>query len=96
VFVIAAKEEGDAELKRLVASLRRSGYHVRHSYRATRNVGKLLGDAGKVRARVAVIMGDELGDGNVNLKNLDTKSEDTVALKDLESSIASLLNSQNE
>ena len=59
-----AKLEG-ANLQ--IADLRRAGRHERHTYRSTRNVGKLLGEAGKVRARFAVILGDELADGNVAL-----------------------------
>ena len=63
--------------------LRRAGLHVRTSAKATRNVGKLLGDAGKARARFAVILGTELAEGSVALKNLDASSQELVALADL-------------
>jgi histidyl-tRNA synthetase len=84
VFVISAGgDAAEAELPRLVASLRRAGLHTRTSSRATKNVGKLLGDAGKARARLAVILGAELADGNVALKDLDAGSQQVVPLSDL-------------
>ncbi|MEY2715459.1 MAG: Anticodon binding domain, partial [Planctomycetota bacterium] len=46
-------------------------------------VGKLLGDAGKARARLAVILGAELAEGNVALKNLDAGSQQVVPLASL-------------
>ena len=83
-FVISAGGElAENELPRLVMQLRRAGLHVRTSAKATRNVGKLLGDAGKARARFAVILGTELAEGSVALKNLDASSQELVALADL-------------
>ncbi|MEY4118434.1 MAG: Histidine--tRNA ligase [Planctomycetota bacterium] len=83
-FVISAGgEAADAELPRLLASLRRAGLHARTSSKATKNVGKLLGDAGKARARLAVILGAELAEGNVALKNLDAGSQQVVPLAGL-------------
>jgi histidyl-tRNA synthetase len=81
VFVISAGgEAADAELPRLVTSLRRAGLHARTSSKTTRNVGKLLGDAGKARSRRALILGAELSDGQVALKDLDTGSQRLVPL----------------
>ena len=81
VFVISAGGElADAELPRLVMSLRRQGLHARSSSKATRNVGKLLGDAGKNRARMAVILGAELAEGSVALKDLDAGTQQVVPL----------------
>jgi histidyl-tRNA synthetase len=93
VFVISSgKEQAEAELPKLVAQLRRAGYHVRHSYRSTRNVGKLLGEAGKARARLAIILGDELAEGKVAVKNLDTGEQGEPVSRDgLESSIKAML-----
>jgi len=83
-FVISAGGElADGELPRLVSALRRAGLHARTSSKATRNVGKLLGDAGKARARFAVILGAELAEGNVALKNLDAGSQQVVPLASL-------------
>jgi histidyl-tRNA synthetase len=61
-------------------SLRRAGLHVRTSAKATKNVGKLLGDAGKARARCALILGAELAEGNVALKDLDLGTQRSVSL----------------
>jgi len=81
VFVISAGgETAEVELPKLVMSLRRAGLHVRTSAKATRNVGKLLGDAGKARARFAVILGAELAEGHVALKDLDLGTQRTIAL----------------
>jgi histidyl-tRNA synthetase len=83
-FVIAtADPAADAELPRLVARLRGEGLHVRHSYKATRNVGKLLADASKQRARFAVLLGAELADGRVMLKDLANGEQRPVALTEL-------------
>jgi histidyl-tRNA synthetase len=70
VFIINSRDDVDA--RPLHTALRRAGLHVRHSYRATRNVGKLLGEAGKQRARTALILGAELDEGRVSVKCLDS------------------------
>ena len=83
-FVVSAGEPAaDAELPRLVARLRADGFHVRHSYKATRNVGKLLADASKQRARFAVILGTELAEGRAMLKDLASGEQRPVALAEL-------------
>jgi histidyl-tRNA synthetase len=83
VFMISADPSADATMHRLAAELRRAGLHVRHSYKTTRNVGKLLGDAGKCRARRAVILDAGLASGQVSLKDLDAGSQTAVAMTDL-------------
>ena len=83
-FVVSAGEPAaDAELPRLVARLRADGFHVRHSYKATRNVGKLLADASKQRARFAVILGAELAEGCAMLKDLASGEQRPVVLAEL-------------
>jgi histidyl-tRNA synthetase len=82
-FISAQGEESDRMLPGLLASLRRGGLHVRQSYKSTRNVGKLLGDAGKCRARRAVILGAELADGMVQVKDLDRNEQIVVPLQGL-------------
>jgi len=72
-YCIAASDDGAAQLPGLVAQLRRSGLHARMSYKATRNVGKLLKDAEKARARFAVIVGESL-----QLKNLETGEQTPI------------------
>jgi len=64
LFVIAAENRENPEVTRaaddavapLLAAARRAGLHVRKSYKSTRNIGKLLGDATKMRARYALIV----------------------------------------
>lgn len=93
VFLISAgKDEAEAMFRPLLQQLRSAGLHVRHSDRATRNVGKLLGEAGKTRARLAIILGDELDDGQVGLKNLDTGEQRAVPIDAIEATLRSELN----
>lgn len=81
VFVISnGTPEADAKLVPMIAELRRAGLHARRSYKATRNVGKLLGDATRARARHALII--ESGETG-QLKNLTTQDQRTIALTDV-------------
>jgi histidyl-tRNA synthetase len=83
-FVISGGDPAaEAELPRLVAALRKAGLHVRHSYKATRNVGKLLADASKQRARFAVILGAEVAQGAVQVKDLAAGEQRAVPIGDL-------------
>jgi histidyl-tRNA synthetase len=43
----------------------------------------LLGEAGKARARVAVILGAELAQDSVVLKDLDAGTQEVIALSDV-------------
>jgi histidyl-tRNA synthetase len=87
-FVVSAGEPAaEEELPRLVARLRAAGLHVRHSYKATRNVGKLLADASKQRARWAVILGSELAQGQVQLKDLASGEQRVVPLADVAAAV---------
>jgi len=72
VFIVSVCDEGDAILSSTVAELRREGVHARRTYKTTRNVGKLLTEAAKCNASFAVILGQELADGNVIVKNMDS------------------------
>ncbi|MHC4129450.1 MAG: histidine--tRNA ligase [Planctomycetota bacterium] len=89
VFLISAgKQEAERQFQPLMARLRRAGLHVRHSARSTRNVGKLLGDAAKAHARFAVILGQELEQGHIAIKDLDSGVQvDAVPLEALEDRI---------
>ncbi|MDX2114030.1 MAG: ATP phosphoribosyltransferase regulatory subunit [Planctomycetota bacterium] len=67
--------------------------HARRSYKATRNVGKLLADAGACHARYAVIIEQAdtsaPGGARCTLKNLDTREElKDVSLGDIGNKIA--------
>ncbi|MFO0827178.1 MAG: histidine--tRNA ligase [Phycisphaerales bacterium] len=70
-------------LPQLESSLRRAGFHVRRSYKATKNVGKLLGDAGKSQARFAAILDDKLTAGIVTLKDLESGEQREIAAAEL-------------
>jgi histidyl-tRNA synthetase len=77
-FVLSnGQEDAEKQVKPLVAHLRRLGLHARHTYRTTRNVGKLLQEAGAMRARVAIII--ESGEG-ATIKNMETGEQVSVAL----------------
>ena len=67
----------------LLARLRGAGLHARTSSKTTSNLGKLLKDAGKCNAKHAVILGDELADGNVVVKDFDAGEQTTVPVDDL-------------
>lgn len=54
VFVFSVDESLDAHAAAFLARCRRERLHARRSYKATRNVGKLLKDASSQRARAAV------------------------------------------
>lgn len=57
VFVITNGDEpSEQALAPVLAALRRAGLHARRSYKSTRNVGKLLQEAGKSGARFALIL----------------------------------------
>jgi histidyl-tRNA synthetase len=90
-FVMSAgSEAAERDLPQIVAALRKAGLHVRHSYKATRNVGKLLGDASKQRARCAVILGDEFAAGQVKIKNLATGEQQVIGKDQLTQTVLAL------
>ena len=72
----------------LLTRLREAGLHARTTSKSTSNLGKLLKDAGKCNARYAVILGDELADGNVVVKDFDAGQQATVPLDDLVAHLA--------
>jgi histidyl-tRNA synthetase len=82
-FVISSGGDADQAVVPLVAALRSAGLHARMSYRATRNVGKLLTEASKATARFAVILGDGVADGMAEVKNLDSGVQEPVAINDI-------------
>lgn len=78
VFVISTgKDESEAQLMPVVAALHQAGLHARHTYKSTRNIGKLLKEAGACAARFALII--ESADA-ASLKNLDTGEQTEVPL----------------
>jgi histidyl-tRNA synthetase len=83
VFVIAAAEEADRLVDRILGALRSAGVHARRSYRSTRNVGKLVSEAGRSGAAHVVIVGRELAEGNVVIKDLQGGTQETIAIDDV-------------
>ncbi|MBC8202098.1 MAG: histidine--tRNA ligase [Planctomycetes bacterium] len=83
VFLISAGNDADSHMASTVATLRKAGLHARMTYRATRNVGKLLTEAAKANARHAVILGEELANGNVVIKNMDSGEQEVIAVDDI-------------
>lgn len=78
VFVIAAKDAAAARVAPLVADLRAKGVHARFSYKATRNVGKLLKDASGCGARYALILGDDAE--TAELKDMAGGGQEAIAI----------------
>jgi histidyl-tRNA synthetase len=84
VFLISdGSDASEKELPKLVMQIRRAGLHARHSWKATKNVGKLLSEAGKYRSRAALILGAEMADGAVAIKDLDGGGQRVVPLADV-------------
>ncbi|MEM1208543.1 MAG: histidine--tRNA ligase [Planctomycetota bacterium] len=83
VFVIAAADDASRHATQLTAHLRRNGLHARRSYKATRNVGKLLKDAAACRARFALIVNAD----RLELKDLDTGEQAPINADDLVNAI---------
>ena len=84
VFIASSgSDEAEAKLVPLATSLRDSGLHVRHTHKATRNTGKQLREASACNARHVLILGDELQQGDVTLKNLATGDQSTMRLADV-------------
>ena len=82
--VVAVLGTGDdlADRLRVAATLRGAGLPVRPDG-SSRKLGKQLESAAKAGAAWAVILGEELGDGRIGLKNLATGEQDTVAIDEV-------------
>ncbi|MFN7020446.1 MAG: histidine--tRNA ligase [Phycisphaerales bacterium] len=79
VFVIANGTPGaEAVVVPTLANLRRAGLHARRSYKATKNVGKLLGDATRARARFALIIESATAG---QIKDLDSNTQEPIGLE---------------
>jgi histidyl-tRNA synthetase len=83
---------GDVEADgiKLADRLRRAGYAVDLGYSG--NMGKRMKRANKINARAAIIVGgDELAQGSVSVRDLDSGDQETVALAALEEFLARFL-----
>ena len=80
-FVITGNDELDPIVTQTIATLRRNRLHARGTYKATRNVGKLLKEASNHNAKNVIII--ETAE-TCTVKNLDEgKQKDAVAISAL-------------
>jgi histidyl-tRNA synthetase len=82
VAVVGAGSDDHADRLRVAATLREAGLAVRTDG-SSRKLGKQLEAAAKAGARWAVIVGDELREGRVGLKNLESGDQEATALEDV-------------
>jgi len=86
--VVAGADPDDTVTRlRVATDLRAAGLRVRADL-ARRKLGRQLEAAGKDGAHFAVILGDELGDGHVQLRDLLAGTQRVVALADLARELA--------
>jgi histidyl-tRNA synthetase len=87
VAVVPVGDAAEREAPALAERLRRAGFRVELGYRG--NLKRRLAAADKVKAAVAVIVGDtELAANNAQIKNLDTGEQAGVPLAALEERLA--------
>jgi histidyl-tRNA synthetase len=86
-FVVGADPADTAARLRVATMLRGEGLQVRVEL-AHRKLGRQLESASREHAHFAVIIGDELTDGNVQLKDLEAGTQRLVPLKDLAKDLA--------
>ena len=80
--VVGADPAATAIRLKVATDLRAAGIAARADL-GRRKLGKQVEAAARDRAHFVVIIGDELADGNVQLKDLDAGSQQLVALEDL-------------
>ena len=85
--VVGADPVATVARLRVVTILRDAGIAARAEL-APRKLGKQLEAASRDHAHFAVIVGDELSDGQVQLRDLEAGSQKTVALDDLAREVA--------
>jgi histidyl-tRNA synthetase len=85
--VVGADPEDTVSRLRIATDLRAAGLRVRADL-ARRKLGRQLEAAGKDGAHFAVIVGDELADGNVQLRDLLAGTQKVVAVDDLARDLA--------
>ncbi len=86
-FVVGADPADTASRLRVASMLRGEGLTVRVEL-APRKLGRQLESASRDHAHFAVIIGDELADGHVQLKDLEAGTQRLVALEELPRDLA--------
>lgn len=87
-YIVAVSDKAVAGVTTLAAALRSAGFHTRFSYKTTRNLGKLLKDAAAAQSRYAVILDDQVESGFVEVKNLASGEQSTMAIDHLPKQLA--------
>jgi histidyl-tRNA synthetase len=85
--VVSADPGGSVERFRIATDLRAAGLAVRPEL-GTRKLGRQIEAADREGAHFVVILGDELADGQVGLKDLKAGTQKLVALADLARELA--------
>ena len=85
--VVGADPEATVDRLRVATQLREAGLAARAEL-GRRKLGKQLEAAAKEHAHFAVILGDELADGQVQVKDLEAGTQRLVALADLSRELA--------
>ncbi len=80
--VVGADPGATAERLRVATDLRAEGLNVRADL-GVRKLGRQLESAAREGARFAIILGDELSEGNVQVRDLEAASQKVVAIDDL-------------
>jgi histidyl-tRNA synthetase len=80
--IVGADPGATAERLRVATDLRAEGLNVRADL-GVRKLGRQLESAAREGARFAVILGDELSQGNVQLRDLEAASQKVIAIDDL-------------
>ena len=80
--VVGSEPSATADRLRIATLLRAAGIAARAEL-APRKLGKQLESAAKERAHFAVIVGDELGEGQVQVRDLEAGTQKLVAVDDL-------------
>jgi histidyl-tRNA synthetase len=88
VAVVVGADPGATSERLRVATILRAGGVAARAELAVRKLGKQLESASRDRAHFAVIVGDELASGQVQLKDLEAGSQKLVGLDDLAREIA--------
>ncbi|MDP7070837.1 MAG: histidine--tRNA ligase [Phycisphaerales bacterium] len=84
VFIVSSGDDkAEALFTPLATSLRDAGLHVRHTFKAGRNVGKQLKEASGHHARFAIILGEELANGIIVVKDMSSGEQAKVPHGDL-------------
>ena len=86
-MVVGADPEDTISRLRIATDLRAAGLRARADL-ARRKLGRQLEAAGKDGAHFAVIVGDELAEGNVQLRDLLAGTQKAVAVADLARDLA--------